>query len=143
MASLYKKGEGSNLLILILKFMFWKIYYYFFIFIFISAYINLSLQFNWGSTFRIWELINLPFMVLLLVGLHAFVWKKKIFSINFWKVFFFISLIWGIYYLYIVPIPTNFKVDGVSQFSSALLSTILNAPLAVAIFLYSFKRKKI
>lgn len=116
----------------------WKIYFWFMIVFSVFAYLGQGFS-------RHWEIIDAMIFTLSAVGLYAFCWGKRIGTHVFWKVFFFVQIVWNGYYQFFIPMVPSAKeaIGSMPQSSAAILNIVLFLPLLIAIFLYAFKRSDI
>jgi len=65
-----------------------------------------------ASDFWSWNTIDFLTITISLIGLWAFIWKKRIFTQMFWKIFFAINIAWNIFSAIFIPIPQEIKDMG-------------------------------
>lgn len=113
----------------------WKIYFW-------IVLINGAIAYIWYQFSRLWEIIDLPIFVISMVGLYVYIWKKEVFSKNFWKVFFPIQIAWNIFYFYLNSLPE--KVQSAYDLSPFIISTItiiFYIPLFLALYRLAYNNK--
>jgi hypothetical protein len=113
----------------------WKAYFVIILILSIILYV-------WQGLPRFYEFIDVVIFAFALIGLYGYAWGKGILSQGYWKVFFFIMIIWNIVYHYFIPVPAKVAetLQGQSQAYSATIGLIIFIPLIIAIYLYGYKR---
>lgn len=130
---------------LTMKKIFWKIYFWLLLVAILSESLRQGLS-------RAWEIVDVVFTLVSMLGLFAFCWQKKLFSAMFWKIFFGSCIVWNIFQQYILPWPqvvqeameqeaTKRGMDVLSQPVAATINIIFYIPLFVALYLYAFKNR--
>ena len=120
---------------------FWKIYFWFLLIAIIPVYL-------WQGFSRVWEVIDVVLMLVAMVGLFAFCWQKRWFSLIFWKIFFGGYIVWNIFQQYILPLPQVVQetvekdMGGLSQPVLATINIVIFIPLFIALYLYAFRNKE-
>lgn len=118
--------------------MFWKAY--FFIIIILAA---ISTPF-YAKTLRFCEILDISLMIIALIGLFGFAWKKQLLNKEFWKVFFVGWITWTLAYHYVIPLPEEaLKISTVTlpQWYFATLSLIPAIPHFISIYKYAFSNR--
>jgi hypothetical protein len=100
---------------------------------------------------RVWEMAEIGFFLVALLGLFGYCWKKQMLNRLFWQVFFVAFLCW--IPLYFIVLPRYFNIlpplpsqTGLGKTSPAMIFTLaavtimVHVPLFAALFLYAFKR---
>lgn len=85
--------------------MWWKIYFVFLSLLTFSIFFDYFTTLNW--TF--YDLIGFLSMVIFAIGIYAFTFRKKVFSLLFWKIYFWLAVIWDIIYLLYIFTPLKFN----------------------------------
>lgn len=114
---------------------FWKFY-----FVGVVILCATSVPF-YEQTLRIWELIDIAFMIPATLGLFGFAWHKPILKRGFWKVFFLGWVSWTPLYHFAVPLPPETLISGTvspPQWFIASLTLVIAIPHFIAIFRYAF-----
>lgn len=113
----------------------WKVYFVIIMVLSVVGYLMTGIP-------RFYEMIDLIIFAFAAVGLFGYAWEKGFISQGFWKVFFFVMIVWNIYYHYFIPLPENVAemLERQSQAFAATMGLIFFIPLIVAIFLYGYKR---
>jgi len=113
----------------------WKVYFVIILLISILSYI-------WQGLERVYEFIDVVIFAIALTGLYGYAWGKNIFSQGYWKIFFFIMILWNIYYHYFIPPPSKVaeSLNGQSPQSAATIGLIMFIPLFIAIYSYGYRR---
>ena len=107
----------------------WKIYFFLLILILGVRYLLSLSELNYS------HYIDLLISILSLVGLVGLAFKKKIFSAKFWKVYFFVYLIWDfLFNIVIDPYVRQTKFNPTS-----LIGLVILIPLYIALYIYGFK----
>jgi hypothetical protein len=109
----------------------WKVYFIIFVLSLFLTEVYLKLY----SGFKLHEYLDLPLSVLALVGLFGLAFGKKILSANFWKIYFFVYLVWDTSFLFINPYISSSKFN----FTTSLFAFIVMLPLYVGLYFYGFK----
>jgi len=118
--------------------MLWKAYFWFIVVFSLSVYL-------WLGFPRIWEIMDVPFTIVGVIGLVGFCWEKRILNQLFWKTYFFADVIWCVVYSFAPPHPKDAALDmrGISESVSTIFGWAIIIPAFVALFLYSFGRSDI
>jgi ABC-type polysaccharide/polyol phosphate export permease len=118
--------------------MFWKAY-------FCLIFINYFRNYSWHSLGRSWEIIDMLIFVMAMVGFFGFCWRKRIFTRMVWAVFFPIGMLFSLYYQCVVSIHPYVAAaaGGLSLAFWAIKNIAVYAPVAVALYLYSYKCRKL
>lgn len=113
----------------------WKVY-------FVIITIISGASFLWLGIPRIYEAIDILIRGVSLLGLFGYAWEYGFIGKGFWKIFFFVMIIWNIVYDYFIPLPEKVaeSLQRQSPSSAATTGLIFFIPLIVAIFLYAYNR---
>jgi len=113
--------------------MLWKIYFWI-----VVLFCLISIPF-YITILRVWEFIDVSLMIIAMIGLFRFAWKKKILKNRFWKVFFFIWVIWTPIYHFGIPLPAEVVNSfAIPQWLIAVLTLIPAIPQFIAVYYYAF-----
>ncbi len=119
--------------------MFWKVYLGFLIILSLPTYL-------WQGFSRIWEIIDIIVLAVAITGLIAFSWGKKLLAQRFWKVFLLVFMVWNMLYQYFLPVLQKVSEVDIGRLSRPMIATIVwipFIPLAIALYLYAFKRNEL
>jgi hypothetical protein len=100
---------------------------------------------------RIWEMAEIGFFLVALLGLFGYCWEKQMVSRLFWQIFFAAFLCWIPLYFFILPryfsiLPPATVQAGLGKtplltlFTLAAVTVLVHVPLFAALFLYAFRR---
>lgn len=113
----------------------WKFIFYLLFFIFFISTIGLFLIPGIDVKEKV---ITITTFIINLLGIYGYVWKKKIFAISFWRIFFIIAIIENIYYGIVkfgdLPQMTIFDI---------IFASIVSIIAYIPIYLYAFRSKYI
>lgn len=124
----------------------WRIFYWFNIIIAVFGTLNLARGNN-----SIVGLIEYADFILAIIGLHAFIYKKKLFNKTFWLYFFWINVVYDISWLAYRLSPTDpvlknlsFLNPGPIIFPPIIVTilSLLNIPFLYAIYQLTRPSKK-
>jgi len=118
----------------------WKIYF------FISLITLLVSPFYYvlePSTFKIKDAIDYIVWSIGLLGLFGFAYQRRIINVLFWKVWFFILVVWDTSFTINSFFEEPVKFDGLSIFIAAMIFIVLILPQYFAIYLFGFKSAQI
>jgi hypothetical protein len=114
--------------------MFWKIYFWILLVFTVVYHITLGFP-------RVWEVIDLVFNTIAIIGVFGFCWERPIFRRFFWKIFTLVFVVWLIC-SYMVPESqklANINPPGWYQAIDWVFSLTLLLLLYLALYLYSFR----
>jgi hypothetical protein len=125
--------------------MWWKIYFW--VMLVLSA---IGIIFVYGQL-EVWDLaalIEIVTSVIGLLGLYSVAYQKQLFSISFWKVFFWFvvaSWVFNIVYVYtpleqMFVIPEWFSSKAVSTGTDMLFGMVFSLPLLYAVYKLAYKK---
>jgi hypothetical protein len=109
----------------------WKIYFWIFTFLLIVDEIGVFSK-KGASLIVIFDIL-ISFMSL--VGLFCFAYKKKWLRASFWKVYFYIFLVWDLSFNLIIGPYMGSDYSLIS----ALIGLGISVPLYIGLYLYAFK----
>ena len=118
----------------------WKIYF------FISLITLLVSPFYYvlePSTFKIKDAIDYIVWSIGLLGLFGFAYQRRTINVLFWKVWFFILVVWDTSFTINSFFEEPVKFDGLSIFIAAMIFIVLILPQYFAIYLFGFKSAQI
>ena|SRR3989344_1944924 len=119
--------------------MWWKIYFWIFL---ILSIIGLIFFFGQLKTWSFADWFEVITSIIALIGVYAYVYKKKILSSQFWIIFFWIIIVnWlsGVVYAFTpleeaFPLPDWLTSKTVTNEMEMLLTILLSSPVAYAIY---------
>ena len=123
-SKLSQKG-GHNL--------FWKIYSWFISFLTVICVVLIGIK---GGLFNAWRITDFIVTTFEILGLISFAYKKRIFRVVFWEVYFFIAIAWDISYIFLIEPIFLGKHYSLLVHS---LSISISLPVYIALYLYSFR----
>ncbi len=124
--------------------MFWKCYFW--VLTILLSLRHLAVYDLTGGFSRIWEVIDIPMDVVLVIGLFGFCWERRIFFKLFWKMYFVAFSVWFIAGNFFIPQPQEVaEIDPPVAFQNfdMGLSITLSILMFVALFLYAFRSSEI
>ena len=112
----------------------WKIYFWFILFLLVISYIPIFIK-REAVLLHIWDLVvSVPS----LAGLFCFAYKKIWLPASFWKIYFFVIVVWDLVFnLVITP-----KIDAHYTVLDAALGFGIMLPLYIGLYLYAYKFRK-
>ena len=114
----------------------WKVYF------FISLIILLVSPFYYviePNTFTIKDAIDYVVWSIGLLGLFGFAYQRRIINVLFWKVWFFILVVWDISFTINSFIEEPVEFDSLSIFIAVMIFIVLILPQYFAIYLFGYK----
>ena len=120
---------------------FWKIY--FFIFVGLT-----SLEFIFESIeTTIWDIVNIPIMIMATIGLYGYVFSKNFYKQYFWLCFFVFLIIWDAMYFIVVGIPPDPELTEMENKYIDLFAIILTyismTPAYIGLLFYGLPSNKL
>jgi hypothetical protein len=115
--------------------MFWKVYFWILLVITVLYHVTLGFP-------RVWEVINLVFNAIAIIGVFGFSWERPIFRRTFWKIFTPVFVVWLIFGNFILPESQKLSEINPPEWYQAIdlvFSLTLTLLLLLALFLYSFR----
>jgi hypothetical protein len=93
---------------------------------------------------RVWEMVEIGFFLVALLGLFGFCWERQLLTRLFWQIFFVAFLCWIPMYFFVLP-PVSIqaglgKTSTATAFMLAAVTVGVHIPLFAALFMYGFKR---
>ena len=130
---------------------FWKIYFFIFVgltsleFIFVGL---TSLEFIFESIeTTIWDIVNIPIMIMATIGLYGYVFSKNFYKQYFWLCFFVFLIIWDAMYLIVVGIPPDPELTEMENkyidLFAIILTYILMTPAYIGLLFYGLPSNKL
>jgi len=120
---------------------FWKIYFFIFVGLTSLEFISESIETT------IWDIVNIPIMIMATIGLYGYVFSKNFCKQYFWLCFFVFLIIWDAMYLIVVGIPpdpelTEMENKYINLFAITL-HYILMIPAYIGLLLYGLPSNKL
>ena len=120
---------------------FWKIY--FFIFVGLT-----SLEFIFESIeTTIWDIVNIPIMIMATIGLYGYVFSKNFYKQYFWLCFFVFLIIWDAVYFIVVGVPSDPELTEIENKYIGLFAIaftyILMTPAYIGLLFYGLPSNKL
>jgi magnesium-transporting ATPase (P-type) len=130
---------------------FWKIYFFIFVgltsleFIFVGL---TSLEFIFESIeTTIWDIVNIPIMIMATIGLYGYVFSKNFYKQYFWLCFFVFLIIWDAMYSIVVGMPPDPELTEMENkyidLFAIILTYILMTPAYIGLLLYGLPSNKL
>ena len=116
--------------------MFWKIYFWILLIFTVLYHVTLGFP-------RVWEVIDLVFNTIAIIGLFGFCWERSIFRRLFWKIFTPVFVVWLIFCSFILPESEKLEKINPPEWYNAIdlvFSLVLTLLLILALYLYSFRK---
>ena len=109
----------------------WKIYFCILTLLLLTTYFSLFKSKGLYSIYTLDFLIS----IMSLVGLFCFAFKKKWLQVSFWKVYFFVYIVWDFSFnLLIAP-----RIEANYSIVDSLIGLVIIIPLYIGLYLYAFK----
>lgn len=125
--------------------MWWKIYFWIILLISFGTYLYIAST----NSPKMGDLIELVIAVVSIIGLYSYVYKKATFNKSFWKIFFWVFLLSGIFFAFYQYTPLNNLIPYTEVFTTFnedmttliqdLMFTILFSPLIFPNFYAIYK----
>ena len=120
---------------------FWKIYFFIFVGLTSLEFISESIETT------IWDIVNIPIMIMATIGLYGYVFSKNFYKQYFWLCFFVFLIIWDAVYFIVVGIPqdpelTEMENKYIDLFAIAL-NYILVTPAYIGLLFYGLPSNKL
>ena len=130
---------------------FWKIYFFIFVgltsleFIFVGL---TSLEFIFESIeTTIWDIVNIPIMIMATIGLYGYVFSKNFYKQYFWLCFFVFLIIWDAVYFIVVGVPSDPELTEIENKYIGLFAIaftyILMTPAYIGLLFYGLPSNKL
>jgi len=120
---------------------FWKIYFFIFVGLTSLEFISESIETT------IWDIVNIPIMIMATIGLYGYVFSKNFYKQYFWLCFFVFLIIWDAMYFIVVGIPpdpelTEMENKYINLFA-IILTYILVTPAYIGLLFYGLPSNKL
>ena len=120
---------------------FWKIYFFIFV-----ALTSLEFIFESIET-TIWDIVNIPIMIMATIGLYGYVFSKNFYKQYFWLCFFVFLIIWDAMYSIVVGMPPDPELTEMENKYIDLFAIILTyslmTPAYIGLLLYGLPSNKL
>lgn len=113
--------------------MFWKIIIWLFFVLVVVANIELLRD----REIDAYDLANIFISIPSLVALGCYAYRKRVFLDTFWKVYFFVLIVWDIPWL--ILSATNADVLREDIWLNAFIEFLFNVPIYICLYFYAFK----
>lgn len=124
-----------------MKTMVWKFYFWV---VFSLDMISFVTPLGVSEQRRVWETLDMGFLLIGFIGLFGFCWDKQMFGRLFWQIFLPCFLTWICFYLYILtPLPSVAAQAVRFRFPVHVITSVAlvpHIPLIIGLYLYAFKR---
>jgi FtsH-binding integral membrane protein len=117
--------------------MIWKVYFWFMVVLIVAAVWVTGTHVTWKLHIVDW--LNLLLMIIGLIGVFGYAYKRRISSKRFWLVFTLASLVYQLAYSFVLDqeygaSPATSTADGLTTFIPLI-------PMFIALFLYVYKSR--
>ena len=120
---------------------FWKIYFFIFVGLTSLEFISESIETT------IWDIVNIPIMIMATIGLYGYVFSKNFYKQYFWLCFFVFLIIWDAMYLIVVGMPPDPELTEMENkyidLFAIILHYILMTPAYIGLLLYGLPSNKL
>ena len=120
---------------------FWKIYFFIFVGLTSLEFISVSIEAT------IWDIVNIPIMIIATIGLYGYVFSKNFYKQYFWLCFFVFLIIWDAMYFIVVGIPPDPELTEMENkyidLFAIILTYILMTPAYIGLLLYGLPSNKL
>ena len=120
---------------------FWKIYFFIFVGLTLLEFISESIETT------IWDIVNIPIMIMATIGLYGYVFSKNFYKQYFWLCFFVFLIIWDAMYFIVVGIPPDPELTEMENkyidLFAIILTYILMTPAYIGLLLYGLPSNKL
>ena len=120
---------------------FWKIYFFIFVGLTSLEFISESIETT------IWDIVNIPIMIMATIGLYGYVFSKNFYKQYFWLCFFVFLIIWDAMYFIVVGIPPDPELTEMENkyidLFAIILTYILMTPAYIGLLLYGLPSNKL
>ena len=120
---------------------FWKIYFFIFVGLTSLEFISESIETT------IWDIVNIPIMIMATIGLYGYVFSKNFYKQYFWLCFFVFLIIWDAMYFIVVGIPPDPELTEMENkyidLFAIILHYILMTPAYIGLLLYGMPSNKL
>ena len=120
---------------------FWKIYFFIFVGLTSLEFISESIETT------IWDIVNIPIMIMATIGLYGYVFSKNFYKQYFWLCFFVFLIIWDAMYFIVVGIPPDPELTEMENkyidLFAIILTYILMTPAYIGLLFYGLPSNKL
>tara|TARA_B100000809_G_C14870169_1_gene435237 strand:+ start:161 stop:613 length:453 start_codon:yes stop_codon:yes gene_type:complete len=120
---------------------FWKIYFFIFVGLTSLEFISESIETT------IWDIVNIPIMIMATIGLYGYVFSKNFYKQYFWLCFFVFLIIWDAMYFIVVGIPPDPELTEMENkyidLFAIILTYILVTPAYIGLLFYGLPSNKL
>ena len=120
---------------------FWKIYFFIFVGLTSLEFISESIETT------IWDIVNIPIMIIAIIGLYGYVFSKNFYKQYFWLCFFVFLIIWDAVYFIFVGIPPDPELTEMENkyidLFAIILTYILVTPAYIGLLFYGLPSNKL
>ena len=120
---------------------FWKIYFFIFVGLTSLEFISESIETT------IWDIVNIPIMIMATIGLYGYVFSKNFYKQYFWLCFFVFLIIWDAMYFIVVGIPPDPELTEMENKYIDLFAIILTyismTPAYIGLLFYGLPSNKL
>ena len=120
---------------------FWKIYFFIFVGLTSLEFISESIETT------IWDIVNIPIMIMATIGLYGYVFSKNFYKQYFWLCFFVFLIIWDAMYLIVVGMPPDPELTEMENkyidLFAIILHYILMTPAYIGLLFYGLPSNKL
>ena len=120
---------------------FWKIYFFIFVGLTSLEFISESIETT------IWDIVNIPIMIMATIGLYGYVFSKNFYKQYFWLCFFVFLIIWDAVYFIVVGVPSDPELTEVENkyidLFAIAFTYILMTPAYIGLLLYGLPSNKL
>ena len=120
---------------------FWKIYFFIFVGLTSLEFISVSIETT------IWEIVNIPIMIIAIIGLYGYVFSKNFYKQYFWLCFFVFLIIWDAVYFIVVGVPSDPELTEIENKYIGLFAIaftyILMTPAYIGLLFYGLPSNKL
>ena len=120
---------------------FWKIYFFIFVGLTSLEFISESIETT------IWDIVNIPIMIMATIGLYGYVFSKNFYKQYFWLCFFVFLIIWDAVYFIVVGLPPDPELTEMENkyidLFAIILTYILMTPAYIGLLFYGLPSNKL
>jgi hypothetical protein len=120
-----------------MKTLLWKAYFWIIVFLDMISFVV-------SMDRRLWEMAEMGFFLVALIGLFGYCWERQILNRIFWQVFSVVFLCWLAVYFFVIPrLPMQDAAGNLPIATVAGLiavTIVMHLPLVTGVFLYAFRR---
>ena len=120
---------------------FWKIYFFIFVGSTLLEFIAVFVE------TRIWDIVNIPIMIIATIGLYGYVFSKNFYKQYFWLCFCVFLIIWDAVVIFVIGMPLTPELTEIERqylyLFSIAFSYILLTPGYIGLLLYGLPSNKL